>query len=59
VYIQGPGVRVELLVDQENVNVPRYLNAEVGTSRRELIFLKFDAVEPPATFFEVPKVCQE
>ena len=52
-------MHVEVLVDQENPNIPRYLNAEVGTNRRELIFLKFDAVAPSANVFTVPKSCQQ
>ena len=57
--MQGPGVRVDLLVGEEDPNVPRYLNAEVGTSRRELTFMKFDAVTPDAGMFTVPDVCKE
>ena len=57
--MQGPGVHIEVLVDQENANVPRYLNAEVGTNRRELIFIKFDAVTPSAMTFDIPKSCQQ
>lgn len=56
---RGAGVRVELLVAQDAPNVPRYLNGEVGTSRRELIFLTFNAMTPPATDFTIPKACQE
>ena len=52
-------MRVELLVDQDNPNVPRYLNAELGTNRRELTFLKFDAITPPATMFDIPSACQQ
>lgn len=48
-----------MLVDEEDPNVPRYLNEEVGTNRRELIFLKFDAVTPSATGFDIPKSCQQ
>ena len=52
-------MRIELLVDQDNPNVPCYLNEEFGTSRREATFLKFDAITPPATLFTIPSVCQQ
>ena len=57
--MQGPGVQFEVLVDSEDVNVPRYLNAELGSERRELTFLKFDAITPQQSFFVVPEVCQQ
>ena len=57
--MQGPGVYIEVLVSQDDPNVPRYLNSEVGTDRRELIFLAFDTIAPSGTAFDVPKSCQE
>ena len=57
--VQGAGVHIEVLVGQEDPNVPRYLNAELGSDRRELTFLKFDAVTPPEAMFTVPNACQE
>ena len=56
---QGPGVRFEVLVNAENVNVPRYLNSELGSDRREVTFQKFDAIAPQEALFVVPKVCGE
>ena len=50
---------LELLVAQDNPNIPRYLDAELNTTREETIFLSFDAVEPSAVLFNIPKVCQE
>ncbi|XP_065893001.1 uncharacterized protein [Dysidea avara] len=58
-YDHGPGVRFEVLVNAENVNVPRYLNSELGSDRREITFQKFDAIAPQEALFVVPKVCGE
>ena len=46
-------------MDADDVNVPRYLNVEVGSDRREIIFLAFVTTEPPAADFIVPKECEE
>ena len=59
VCVQESGVLLELLVDQDNPNVPHYLDAELGTTREETIFLSFNAVEPSAVLFNIPEVCQE
>ena len=50
---------LELLVDKDNPNVPCYLDAELGTTREDTTFLSFDAVEPSAALFNIPKVCPE
>jgi len=57
--LQGSTVREELLVEQDRPNVPRYVNNEVGTIRRELGFLTFNTTAPPAEIFEVPFECKE
>ena len=51
-------MHIELLVNQDNPDVPRYLNDESGAIRTEITFLSFDTVEPPSTVFQVPQVCQ-
>ncbi|XP_065893006.1 uncharacterized protein [Dysidea avara] len=55
---KGSTVRNELLVERENPNVPRYVNNEISTIRRELGFLTFNTTAPPATMFEVPFECK-
>lgn len=57
--LQGSTVRNELLVEQDNPNVPRYLNNELGTIRRELGFLTFNTTAPPAEMFDVPFECKD
>jgi len=58
-HLQGPTLRIEVLVDPSIPNVPRFYNTEVGTIRTEFGFLTFNTTAPPTDMFKIPPACQE
>ena len=49
----------ELMVKVNNVNVPLYVNASLGTGIREIHFLNFNTMAPPESDFTIPDICQQ
>ena len=50
---------LELLVDDKEVNVPRFMNISLGAGIREIFFIDFMATTPPESDFSIPQVCQQ
>ena len=49
---------IELMVNADDVNIPRYVNASLGNAIREIHFMNFNTAEPPPeSDFTVPQIC--